>query len=190
MNITVDKRQLGNLSKKLGQMKGIERKATTRALNRAAARTHTAILREAAGDLGVTQKRLRRRIRHQQRDKAAGDRLRSQVFLVISDAPVSWQGKPKQTAAGVRVKGRMYERAFVATVGKHTGVYRRKQMGAGTMTPKQYQAIMMRGMVKESRKYRFVRRSKHSQGAARRINSARGWAGSGAAAETAGSEAK
>lgn len=155
MEIKTNTRELKVLTKKLGKMKTGVRGATARALNRAAQRTHTAIMREASKDLGVTQKRIKRRVRHQRRDQASEQRQRSQVFLVISDAPVSWLGKPKQTPKGVRVRGRMYERAFVAKVGQHTGVFRRKQMGHGTMSARQYQAIMMRGMTRESRNYRY-----------------------------------
>ncbi len=155
MKLNINMKSLKGLGKKLETIQGKERQAIARAANRATQRTHTAILREAASGLGVTQKRLRRRIRRQRRDLATESRLRSQVFLVISDAPVSWQGQPKQTLKGARVKGRVYERSFVAEVGGHVGVFRRRQLGGGTMTSKQYQAIMMRGMTRDSRRYRF-----------------------------------
>jgi len=155
MKITVNTKSLKGLGKKLAAMPGKERRAVTRAANRATQRTRTAILRRASGELGVTQKRLRRRVRQQRRDLATEQRPRSQVFLVISDAPVSWQGKPVQTPKGARVKGRVYDRSFVAKVGNHTGVFRRKMPGGGKLTAKQYQAIMMRGMTADSKRFRF-----------------------------------
>lgn len=155
MKITVRAQELKGLIKQLNSMSEKEKAAASRALNRAAKSTQTAIIRESSSEFGVTQKRLRRRIRYFQRDKATKQRLRSQVFLVISDVPVSWLGKPKQTPKGARVKGRTYDRSFVAKVGNHVGVFRRKMPGGGSMTSKQYQAIMMRGMTADSKHFRF-----------------------------------
>ncbi len=145
MKIVIDMKEMKELKKKLADLG--EKKvpgACMRALNRAASRTQTEIRRKAGAKLGVTQKRLKNRVRFQRRDQASKDKLRSQVFIVISNLPVIYLGKAKQLAEGVLVKGRFYERAFVATVGKHKGVFRRITLGPGIMSQQQWRAIFLR----------------------------------------------
>jgi hypothetical protein len=158
MKILVSTRQLRNLRKGLhatgvAHLPGV----TVRALNRAAQSTQTAILRESAAELGVTRKRLVRRVRFERRDEATTERYRSQVFIVTSDMPVSYLGKPRQNRRGVRVKGRQYDRAFISEFASgHTAVVRRYVLGQGTMTPKQYKAILAKkGYKKVGRQFRL-----------------------------------
>lgn len=157
VRVRMDSKELKRLRKDLNAL-GVEKmpRAATRALNRAAQSTRTAILREASGETGIKRKRLDRRIRFQRRDEARKEKLRSQVFLVVSDVPVTYLGAPRQLKKGAKVKGRTYERAFVATVGKHTGVYRRPNAGHGKMTAKQYRAILQKkGIDAVERQFRF-----------------------------------
>jgi len=127
MNITISTKQIKNMGRALRNVgeKKVPR-AAMRALNRAAERTRTAVIKETAKDLKVTQKRLKRRVRFQRRDQATTAKLGSQVFLVISDMPVTYLGAARQTKRGVVVKGKLYEGKFKAKMpGGHVGVYGR-----------------------------------------------------------------
>jgi hypothetical protein len=98
--------------------------ATVNALNRAAQMTQTSIRRKLASQLGIKQKQVKRRVRFGRRDKAKKGKYESGVFLVISQLPVSYLGSIRQTKAGARVKGKLYSKAFKATMPSgHTGVF-------------------------------------------------------------------
>lgn len=101
--------------------------ATARALNRAAEVMRSQIIREASGELKITQKRTRRKIRFQRRDRATKERQRSQVFLVTSKLPVSYMGSVRQLKKGAKVRGKLYAGAFKATMASgHVGVFYRE----------------------------------------------------------------
>ena len=101
--------------------------AVSAALNRAAKQSHTAAIRESAGELKVQQKVMRRRLRFQRRDRASKRYWEAGVFSVVSDLKSSELGNIRQLKAGAKAGRYTFGGAFKATMpsSKYTGAYKR-----------------------------------------------------------------
>lgn len=101
--------------------------AARRALNKTARWMRTTIARKVAKEKDVGVGLIRKSIKL---DTASGQKFSSELKLGRRSRVVSAYktGRARQTKKGVRVKGRFYEGAFIATMPKtgHKGVYRRK----------------------------------------------------------------
>ncbi len=125
ISVTGDVRQVSRSLKKAQRQ--MLPAAVPPALNRAVKKAHTAAVRGTARSLGIKQKRIRRRIRHQKQDKATRKKWISGLYSVLTDMPASYFGKPRQLKKGAKVRKKTYVGAFVAPMPQgHIGVYRRK----------------------------------------------------------------
>lgn len=101
--------------------------AVPAALNRAAKKTHTASVREAARAVKVKTSVMRRRLRFQRRDRASKRYWEAGIFSVVSDLKSFELGNIRQLKKGAKAGRYTFPGAFRATMPSgYTGAYKRK----------------------------------------------------------------
>lgn len=120
-------RQLGELAKKFAALSGSDaRRAHSSALNKAAARIKSSVVRSAASQLGVSQRLLRPRLVVR---KSNARTLESSVFAGLNGIPLIHL-KAKEVAGGVQAGNYLVPDGFIAVPTKNP-----KQVTKGRTDP-------------------------------------------------------